>query len=322
MKSENPQATGRFCIPAALLALSIASGGSLIATGDMTPLSYDERGKQVPRWSGDALASIEDTGLVHFFDATGREVGTVFPAIPGASETHVRAAAHHPSGAAALCGVSLDSAGRAGNFLALVSAGGATSIVRTNPYSVVTIAIAPDGTIWTAGGEAEPKPTPVRHATDAGVIRHFDTSGKLLGSFIPQSSVPWPALHLGFMNLAVSATRAGWFPGTGKYYEISFDGTVQQYPAVPSSPPGLQARLVSVAGLALTDAGDVFASAVYVGGKVVLYTLDRSRKAWNEVQVPPGGDPPARNLVLGGSGDAIVFETAGSSAVRFLRPGP
>jgi hypothetical protein len=74
-------------------------------------------------------------------------------------------------------------------FLAWISVDGKTQrLVPTTPYFPYMLSVAPDGTVWTIGHEminGDPKAPGLE--PDAGVLRHFDGTGKLLGSALPQS---------------------------------------------------------------------------------------------------------------------------------------
>jgi hypothetical protein len=287
-----------------------------VVVGDITIPTY-QSGRPVPRWSGDSLVARSDTdSVIHFWNGQGQE-SVLTLSIPGASSVRVRAAAHGPSGGV-ICGWTVDPVGQASDFLALVSSDGLTTkIIRTGPYAPRSVAIAPDGTLWTVGYEW-PRPKPL--SSNGGVVRHFDSSGNQIGAFIPESSLTRSELGLGIDSLVASSDRVGWYPGRGShYFEVSFSGKVQQY-------PGIQATgRAGVLGLALINNGSVFATTDSDGvgeARQVLLTLDRLQGTWSAPQLPSGGDPPTSVFVLGSQGNQFVMATRDSHVVRFFTVNP
>jgi hypothetical protein len=226
----------------------------------------------------------------------------------------VEDAARHSDGTVAICGYAADRDGRLGNFLALVSPDGhATRVIRTDPYAPQMVTFAPDGTIWAQGFVPTPRGG---KDPDTGIVRHFDGSGKLLGSFLPQSSVPGGTPGAGYNTVAASSNRIGWHQGPQYgYFEVSFDGKLQQYAPVPACAAG--ARASTFGGLAVTGSGDVFMSrdCLSENHKAELFKLDRTQNTWKPVQLPDG----VRPALLGGYGDTLVLHGGEKSSLLFLR---
>jgi len=183
----------------------------------------------------------------------------------------------------AFSGSAIDRDGRADFFVAWISSDGTNAVIRrTSRYIPRRIAIAADGTLWTAGQELNGPP-------DAGVFRHFDRAGKLLGAFVPRSSFPDPIVlydHTGRMR--ASKDRVVWYsPRGSRYMEISLQGAVLA--DISLKPPD---DAWNGYGFALTDRGDVFLSSLqYVPpaggpGSVGIWrinVLDKATAAWKPV---------------------------------------
>ena len=68
-------------------------------------------------------------------------------------------------------------------FLACVSPDGQQTIVRLSDFFPYAATIATDGTIWVAGANSS-----AQHGQLQNLIRRYDKTGALLGSFIPWST--------------------------------------------------------------------------------------------------------------------------------------
>jgi hypothetical protein len=242
------------------------------------------------------------------FNHDGRQVFQAGFFIPGASNTAVDGFARGADGTVALCGRSYASDGRGAPFIAWISAdGNSQQVIRTEPYSPRVIAVAPDGTLWTVGKELNSDGSEKSGVNlDAGVVRHFDRTGKSLGTFIPRSSIQ-DSTHLTNQQslLAAAADRAGWLhfdrSNRGAYVEISSDGNIATYPM-----PQTQAKGMRFGGIAFTDSGDVFAEVDNPDGNsnFSLFALNRSAGQWLPVRIPASG---RWALLLGGSGNELAF---------------
>lgn len=309
----------------------LANGQTLLKSGE-TDIPYILSGP-VPSWSGGYLLPIENndsaTPVIHAFDDTGREDTPFVFSLPGTKWTRIEGVARGTEGTYAIAGRAYDQEGRGGGFISVVSPNRqAVTTVRTYPFSPHPIAIAPDGTIWVQGmevtrrGEADPAVNPAN-----GVVRRFDRSGKLLGSFVPRKDLD-VVRPLGLTNskLAVNKDTVGWyFERFHEYYELKFDGNSV---SAPVSYPGVAARdnsRVSIDGLALMDNGDAYVSVYNYdpspnSGQV--YRLDRAKRSWVPVSVPtkPDGTPVVTQpFILGGDGSrlALVY----GRGIMFLKPG-
>lgn len=295
-----------------LITLAVVPLDAQEVSRQVTVTSYDFSNKAVPRWTADALVSIEDSGLIHFFDIQAQEIRTVAFTVPGAALLKVHDAAHHPSGSVALCGYTSDRDGRFGHFVAILSPdGGSTNVIRTDPYAAQRVRIAQDGSIWTQGFEV-----PFGGITAGGLIRHYDEAGRLLATFVPQSTMSKSNLMLGINNFAISSDRVGWYQGRSQFYfEISVAGAVEQYEAVPSCAGTLSA----VIGLALTDDGQTVATrdCLFDGRhRREVFRLDHAQRSWKQFTFPDTPASDNMNTVLGANKNELVH--LGSSRGTFI----
>lgn len=153
-----------------------------------------------------------------------------------------------------------------------------------------------------------------------GIVRHFDRSGHLIGSFVPRNSLDDPAVRPLESFLAASHDRVGWFstgklvPGQkrpGSYMEFTADGTIKEYP-LPSerdAEPGIY-------GFALTDDGSAFAN-VAVHDTLVMMNLDREQRVWKPVSVPGFADM-TQTWLLGGTGNTLALWDTGTGVVHLF----
>lgn len=243
------------------------------------------RGRPVPQWNGSVLAFQDNSSVVNFVD-TQETVTSIVLTIPDAVELHVTEAGHFSGEAFVVMGWAADRDKRIAKFMAFAySDNRPTRITRMHPYTPMNLGIAQDGSIWTWGYEVT---TPGHLSnTDAGMIRHFDASGNLLGSYLPQSSIDKKEdLPPGIVNFAVAANRAGWYHGPARYYFEVADGKLQKYPGIPES--ACEMSLTGTRGavaLALTDNGGVFANR-YCGTILRVFSLNRTSGQWSLVDVP------------------------------------
>jgi hypothetical protein len=332
------QAIASFFLAGALAVPVSVFGQStkLVPSGPATSIS-GQMGERVAVWSGNALVVAQGplTDPVAFaaFDRSGATVFSAALSVPGAASNGVRSWARAADGVVAVCGLSLAKDGRGAPFIAWFSPDGDSEhIIRTEPYLANLIAFAPDGTIWTVGHDLNAHLSEKGVNPDAGVVRHFDRAGKALDTFVPRSSFQNP-VHLSSNSghLAVAAGRVGWihyihlsgFRVEGAYVEISSAGEATTYPL-----PFPQAwKAPDVGGFAMTDSGEVFATAfdrAQSGGQSTVFRLDRTSKAWQSVALPALGATEQLGELYGANGSELVFGVKGpsSATIRFLALAP
>lgn len=101
------------------------------------------------------------------------------------------------------------------------------------------------------------------------VVRHFDRSGKLIGSAVPrQTASPHSRLFHGY--LAATSDRVGWYaPTRGQATYVEFSATLEKYKECR----GIPNDEGQTTGFALTDSGKVFVTH-YAHDKQSTYTRD------------------------------------------------
>ena len=189
-------------------------------------------------------------------------------------------------------------------FIAIKPAkSGEVQIIRTYPYWPALVAVAPDGTIWTTGDEM----TYERELSVDGVrsngdmVRHFDRTGKLLGSAVPGLTIhPSWRSHDGY--LVATSERVGWYApidGPGTYVELP-----ASHPSDYKVYKGLGNQKSQADGFALTDSGKVFVTQ-HAHYEQTTYALDKASGQWSEVSLT-GADPMVR--LEGSEKETLVFE--------------
>jgi hypothetical protein len=320
-----------------LLAPVAASGQSikLLPSGSNVTVPATIQGKRLPVWSGGAFLVAEGTlaepSSFAAYDRMGRVISNIYFSIPEASHTFVHGFTRGEDGIVAVCGASYASDGRGAPFIGWVSSDGMSQhLIRTEPYHAILISVAPDGTFWTIGYELNPDKSKAKESPlnpNAGLLRHFDRTGRTLGSFVPGSTVSNISLVLAdHSNLAASAVSVGWlshnFRGDGAYVEVTQDGRTETYPL-----PQLQKQGggLLVDGIAMTEMGDVFVAMRTAGAQnnsFGVFTLDRATRQWSPIPIASAGIGEGSSVLFGANGSELVFHMPADppSMLRFFKP--
>jgi hypothetical protein len=197
-------------------------------------------------------------------------------------------------------------------FLAWISADGKMQyLIPTRPYFAQMVGVAPDGTVWTIGYEMINLDTKAPGLDpEAGVLRHFDRSGRLISSALPQSQFKTPReqFRLSSGLLVAKGDRLGWYAPreeNGQYVEVSTRTmAVTDYSGVK---PTL-ARHFMADGLAVSDSGVV---TVQIEDNSTLarttYSFDRATAKWIPLAVLSLGGYRFTPILAGNDGDSLVF---------------
>jgi hypothetical protein len=291
------------------LAILLISPGPVVRA---ETLSFDHEAKgsdfgttHVPRWSGGALVNFTSNRTAAptllSFDDEGRQLQPTVFTISGAVMIDLRDIARSHDGTLAVCGKAFDQSGRGSGFISIIGpVGDKTTTVRLFPYYATGITFASDGTVWTFGLEAvDGKETKGEH----DVIRHFDRTGKLLGSLIPRSQLS--SIFAGLNGFLASANdRVGWYTGPvfgpgSRFYEILSDGTVRNYPAIALS------KSERVTGLAVLDNGRTYVTTSDDRNRVWKFlSISGPAEQWMPVSLT---DDLKRAFLYGGEGERLVF---------------
>jgi hypothetical protein len=260
-------------------------------------------------------------GIFYAFQENGTLSANLLLQIPHADRIYLHDFDLGADSTVVACGVAFSGSGQPGAFIARFAPDGQElKLIQTNPYWPWMISLAPDGSIWTVGNEqfpgADGGPGVVNPAANA--VRHYSSTGVLIGSTEPQAKTSALRTHSGYLK--TTGDRIGWYSpenGPGVYVEFSPDLKQEStYPGIPSRDFDVQ-----VNGLALTDSANAFAAANTAlidkaRPTATLFRLDRPSKLW--VPVPLGQDAP-KNLELWGSrGDSLIFRGPVKSALPTL----
>jgi len=244
----------------------------------------------MPVWSGGALLTFASNQtpapVILSFDEQGQRLPPLILTIPESETIDLHDVARGSDGAVVACGSAYDHSGRGSGFLAVFSpTGDNVNVIRLYPYSPSRVAVASDGTLWTAGLEVTDATSIVDSTPpSSGVIRHFDRAGRSMGSFKYTGHV---------LGLAPQ------YYEIPQYFETLSDGMIRKYPAVSLG------RSEVVVGLALTDEGRTYVS-----------TNDKSNHARRLLSIAAPdqswvqGSPPSqlgRTWLYGADGDRLVF---------------
>jgi hypothetical protein len=307
---------GELCdLAAAGDALALAERGS-------TQLSSPALGPDTTAvWSGGALVVVQGrfSGSPTFstFDREGGLISKQTFTIP---EGRVHAVFDHDfargvDGSLAIVGLGYTADSRGTTFLARVSPDGTNqTIVRLSPFVPRAVTVAVDGTIWVAGFERTEEGQEPDLSQD--VIRSYDKTGKLIGSY-----VPWSSLQVDFHNrpaedsiLVSSKDRVAWYsPFAHTYMEFSLDGTVLGRFRTDDRPRNV---LLSIA---LCDDGGLFLEAPVYNDRgrqqagFTIFALERARGEWSSF-----ARPDAKWGTLYGCDGTRIASEAGPSTITWL----
>jgi hypothetical protein len=243
-------------------------------------------------WSGGAFMFVQDrfsgAPLFRFYDRNGTQVSQFAFSIPGATRINIydHSVALGLDGSLAIVGTAFTDDSRGGMFVAWVSPNREEQmIVRTSPFFPRAVTVASDGTIWVAGDETKPRPEKPDYSQN--LIRRYDKTGKLLGSFIAWSSLgtgpstisPTPSVRSVLLSLK---DRIGWYsPGSNTYIEFALEGSViKRFKTAPH-------QREDVINAALCDDGGLFATTHLTSANQTsnwgVLTLDRQRGEWSPI---------------------------------------
>ncbi len=203
-------------------------------------------------------------------------------------------------------------------YLTWIAPDGSTErMVKKAPYYPSLLTIAEDGTVWTLGFEAihrrvdDPNLDPTN-----GVLRQFDSNGKLIASALPQSGFigsnikEMARLHFG--RLCAFEKHLSWYSslnGDSRYVEIPMEAIeLHVFPGV--STEAIRTFPVNgVESLTVMGTGDVVVC-LKGPGKRATFLFDRTNERWIRMTAPSGAgwhsyEPP----LVGSEADNLVFSS-------------
>jgi hypothetical protein len=272
--------------------------------------------EHIPIWSWGRMINIRGnhtkTPVISSFNEQGSLETSIAFALPDTDSITISRFAAHPHGALVVSGWSADRTGRLAAFFATLSPSSPARVVRTNPYFPSDIAVAYDGTVWTAG---EVLIDGKEIKTDYDVLRQYAADGTMLRSAVPRSSISKDEIADGG-RMAASVGRVGWYTGPLKgvdseYIEIRLDGTILRTPGCPLGSKKM------INGFALTNSGVFVSAEDQTVGSTTVYALRNGK--WLATE-PPAAQKQRPGFLYGGDGDQLVAQGGDFNTVRFLRP--
>jgi hypothetical protein len=236
-------------------------------------------------WTNGAFVFVQDrfsaAPLLRIFDRNGIQVSQFKFSMPGASLINIydNSVALGLDDSLAIVGTAYSDDSRGGMFVAWVSRDRQEqTVIRTSPFFPAAVTIAADGTIWVAGHET--KGENEKQDYSRPLIRRYDKTGKLLGSFIPWSSLEVTALPFVGSTLLPLKDHVLWYsPRSHVYFEFSADGSViNRFKSAPH--PEHDMTDVAVCGdggvFASTKIRDNSGQQTHWG----IFALNRERREW------------------------------------------
>jgi hypothetical protein len=295
-----------------------------------TNLDAVAQGNGILKWSnGGFLHSVFDGQAPSFFtlDREGRFVSSVTADLPAAAHVGFHDSDRASDGSIVFSGAAWSSEAQVASFIVWISPHGKTArIVSTSPYFAYSLAIAPDGSVWTLGLELVDHRAvhPSLNPAD-GVLRNYDSSGKVIGTFWPQSGFTSRdnLLRLTKGELRATSDRLFWYSystkGEGALREIRLaDMSITDFAAPTSDSNG------PIYGFAVTNSNDVAVSVPDRKAQdIPTYCLDRATATWAVLHAPGFNNKkgsPISPYVVGSDGSKLVFRTGDELAFLQLAP--
>ena len=221
-------------------------------------------------------------------------------------------------GTFAAVGDHLDNDGKISSFLAKIPPDRRDNlVVHLQPYEPKAVTIAPDGGMWTVGTVWYRER--VLYPTEFNILKHFDSSGKLLATKIVRaqgrSSYGRDAASNSFLR--ATKDRVLWLTNANGLIEFGAGGTeLNRFDPPPGPDPGVFGTTFAV-----SEDNDVLVGK-RDGAHLKVWRLDRPKRAWDEVQV--AGAKLSGWATLGFDGDRIVVVTGNRPVIAHYRlaPGP
>jgi hypothetical protein len=211
-------------------------------------------------------------------------------------------------GRAAFTALAVSNDGRPAALLIVTGANGTIErIIRTNPYLMMQVAVAGDGSIWGLGYNCEIG----AGLSTAEVIHRYREDGTVLGRYVSRREIEarggprsHPALSVTYGTAAIVASndRVGAFlPEASLWIEFSLDGALLNKATVAAPSPAVENSEEFFQGVYMTSDHRVLAVS-RSGPKTRLLDLDRDSQAWRLHTTPPRGV----FLACGSEGSALV----------------
>ncbi|HTU43570.1 MAG TPA: hypothetical protein VMF91_00810 [Bryobacteraceae bacterium] len=302
-----------------------AAGPTIIQVKSIALDTLTDQTRGSIEWShgGFLFQNVSGGGPPTFYtlDREGQLISEATPVMPESGYVSVSSCDRRDDNSIVFIGQAWSAHGQPASLIGLISADGTTErIIRTAPYHPYMLSIAPDGTFWTLGLEMVDRDISAPGLDPkAGVLRHFDRSGKLLGASGPQSQFVklYTTGRLDYGYLSSVNNRIGWYAprsgAGGQYVEMDLDSmTPRTYPGLPELP-----ELGLVVCFRLTESGNAFLSVYDNKSKhATTYMFNRETHKWLPLEGTVASQRPGPYLI-GVDGEQLVFRDWKSNAMFF-----
>lgn len=300
-------------------------GESLAAPESNLAIEHDFGNKPSPVWSNGVFLAHDDddtaAAKLLVFNRAGHLARTVTISFPDAISIHLGApplggmAASH-NGMLAVTGEARSKDGAYAPFIAIISSdGGIERVIRPDPFIPLQLTFGPDDTLWVLGREMEGPAGQGPPPHD--ILRHYDLSGHVLGSFFQSDTFVTQHRHpTSFAFLVASQDRISFYSVVaGEWVEVSPSGTLLGRWRVPL------ADSTMVTGVALLPSGALYLSLQNRNGEgppVAVYRINRGTTSVLEtVDTAKAFGAPSRGYIMGSDGDRLVV-SLGSSRTAWI----
>lgn len=307
---------GRSVYCSLILFRAVGAGEELVETRSSNFIEAYSENRIAPKFQNGRLISwrFETAAAdqnVFIYSKTGELIGSRALGPSGALKVRLHDVAVDASGAIAGVGQAVDSEGRLAQFLAIVpNAQSAVSIHRLNPLVGNRVAFASDSTVWLLVSRSDEGGGEDASQGDYEVVRHYSSTGSLLGEMVPRSSLHGLFPISGGTGgndrtfLAANGERIGVYLGTsgrwmewktGKLTECSF-----------SVPLRAGQAPIALSDVVVPARGGPIALFEHMAG-FGLYQLDCERGSWTVLSLFGSGDRQSVTNLLGIDGSEMVF---------------
>ncbi|HVO96884.1 MAG TPA: hypothetical protein VMT15_02410 [Bryobacteraceae bacterium] len=269
-------------------------------------------------WSrGYAIYSDLNTGSISVYETSGQRAKVVSQVQIWPNGTYsldITSAAAAPRGTIfAASGSAYASTGEATGFLAFFGGGGPVKLVQLPYTGLFRVAFADDGTLWAIVREV----STFTALPEYNTLRHYDSTGKMLGSLLPASAFPGLPRAMLMPSLSASSETIGVYYDLARVWiELGYDGSTKGRWSVPDVvvPNGQRVRTLSIS-LSLTASGRVVRVSSTRGSQpsacsnVEYLTKSGPSLVSTPVNVSPAFSGPA--FIRGFLGDQIVWQAKG-----------
>ncbi len=281
------------------------------------PEAFSSEGRLSPSFHNGKLISVvletavAGTANVFVYAKSGAQVASYALSPAGASKIRIWDAALGSSGTVAATGQAIDREGRLTMFLAMVPPGKTqASIHRLNPYTGERVAVASDGSVWLTTGRTDEGGGDEAANGDYQALRHFSADGKLLGEFVPRSSLQGvaPASGSGGTNITWLRAAGGraevYFGNSHRWLELEGGKVARECRAEPPLRAGESP--ISLGGLALPTSGGPVALFHYpTPTGTGIFQLDCGLSVWQPLASYSSTDLAAVTDLVGIDGDQL-----------------